>query len=404
MFPLRATSSFAVLITAVKVAFGTVLAGVFLSGGATAQSADAGKGVSSGRPPLAMRVPQPPVPVAVEGSSQLVYELHLTNSARQPLTLQRIEILDAKGRTLLARIGGDLLGSRLHPVDNPTAGKEPLAVSPGGRGVVYLEVALEGDAGLLELEHRVTFHLPGRAAQQSVGARIPIKEGPAPVLAAPLRGGPWVAIHSPAWERGHRRVIYTVDDRERIPGRHAIDWMKVDAGGRVARGDRDRVENWLGYGAEVLAVADAKVVAVRDDFPESATMSAHRNPPPEEATGNYIVLDIGNGRYAFYEHLKPASIRVKAGERVHRGQVIASLGFTGQTAGPHLHFHVADAKSPLGAEGIPFVIEGFTVLGTYGDIGRLGKAPWEPAADEGGVGYAEEKPAPNVVLLFDSGD
>lgn len=74
------------------------------------------------------------------------------------------------------------------------------------------------------------------------------------------------------------------------------------------------------YGEPVLAVADAVVSAVRDDVPESIAGA----PPPSLAdeTGNYIALDLGGGRLAFYEHLAPG-LSVRAGDRVRRGQVSA---------------------------------------------------------------------------------
>lgn len=69
------------------------------------------------------------------------------------------------------------------------------------------------------------------------------------------------------------------------------------------------MSNWHGHGADVLAVADGLVAAARDDVPESATLSDHPRHSLEDATGNYIALDLGDGRYAFYEHLEPGSIR-----------------------------------------------------------------------------------------------
>jgi murein DD-endopeptidase MepM/ murein hydrolase activator NlpD len=45
---------------------------------------------------------------------------------------------------------------------------------------------------------------------------------------------------------------------------------------------------------------------------------------------------------------------VKVGERVKQGQVMALVGNSGNSTEPHLHFHVADANSPLGAEGLPY--------------------------------------------------
>ena len=63
--------------------------------------------------------------------------------------------------------------------------------------------------------------------------------------------------------------------------------------------------------------------------------------------------------FAFYAHLQPKGIRVKVGDKVRRGQVLALLGNSGNSDAPHLHFHVTDGNSPLGAEGLPYVIESF---------------------------------------------
>jgi murein DD-endopeptidase MepM/ murein hydrolase activator NlpD len=146
------------------------------------------------------------------------------------------------------------------------------------------------------------------------------------------------------------------------------------------------------------------VAAARDDVSESARLSTHPEHALEDATGNYVALDLGNGRYAFYEHLKPGSVRVSAGQRVRRGQVIAALGFTGQSTGPHLHFHVADGDSPLGAEGMPFVLERFELLGAYPDFAALGKAPWVPLDRSAGSARTGEMLAPNAVVRFDGGE
>jgi murein DD-endopeptidase MepM/ murein hydrolase activator NlpD len=351
-----------------------------------------------------MQVPVPPAPVVVDGSPRLVFELHLTNFSRETLRLQRLAILDRKlGRTIAA-FHEDALAQRLTQPGAASATKDPLTIAPGARAVVYLELDLPGGRAVpATLVPRVEYARSG-ATETVEGVEFPVQGAATPVLGPPLRGGPWAAVYHPSWERGHRRVLYAVGGRARIPGRFAIDWIKLDGRGRTTRNREDRVADWLGYGADVLAVAEAVVAATRDDVPESARLSTHSEHALEDATGNYVALDLGNGRYAFYEHLKPGSVRVSAGQRVRRGQVIAALGFTGQSTGPHLHFHVADGDSPLGAEGVPFVLEHFELLGAYPNFAALGQSPWVPLDRSVGSTRTGEMPAPNAVVRFDAGE
>lgn len=220
------------------------------------------------------------------------------------------------------------------------------------------------------------------------------------MLGPPLRGGPWAAEHLAAWPRGHRRVLYTVEGAARIPGRYAIDWVRVDEMGRIAKGDTDKTVAALGYGAEVLAVAEASVVATRDDQLESVRLSPLTRHSLAEAAANYVLLQLSRDRYAVYEHLHPGSIRVRPGERVRQGQVIGPLGSTGNSTGPHLHLHITDRSSLLGGEGMPYIFQRFRVLGQYTDISRLGSARWQPLQPGMTAERADELPDANVVVLF----
>jgi murein DD-endopeptidase MepM/ murein hydrolase activator NlpD len=64
--------------------------------------------------------------------------------------------------------------------------------------------------------------------------------------------------------------------------------------------------------------------------------------------GNLVIVDHGAGFATVYAHNQRNL--VKAGDRVRSGQSIATLGATGQTSGPHLHFEVRKhnvARDPL---------------------------------------------------------
>jgi murein DD-endopeptidase MepM/ murein hydrolase activator NlpD len=58
----------------------------------------------------------------------------------------------------------------------------------------------------------------------------------------------------------------------------------------------------------------------------------------EGAYGNRIVIDHGNGFRTTYNHL--SGITVSVGQKVTAGDRIGSLGNTGNSTGPHLHFEV----------------------------------------------------------------
>jgi murein DD-endopeptidase len=310
---------------------------------------------------------QAPAVVTVEGRRRALFELHVGQAPLASVTAR-----DAADGAVLETFEGRDLGSR--------------RVLLGDGAVVFVELDLPGSTRRLTIE----------AAGQTIEVDLP---GPGPMLGPPLRGGPWAAIYKADWPRGHRRVFYAPDGKARLPGRTAIDWVRLDAQGRIATGDADLARNALGYGAEVLAVADARVAAARDGIPESARVSQNGKHPEDLAAGNHVSLDLGGGRYAVYEHLIPGSLRVKAGDRVRRGQVIGALGFSGDSTGPHLHLHVADAAQPLLGEGVGYGFERFTLLGRYDDLGRLGSAPWSPLA-----GLDPERrgelPGSNVVVRF----
>ena len=139
----------------------------------------------------------------------------------------------------------------------------------------------------------------------------------------------------------------------------------------------------------------------KDGIPDNKGTSERsaRSITLENVLGNYLVLDMGDTRFASYAHLQPGSLRVKVGESVKAGQVLALLGNSGNSDGPHLHFQVTDAASPMASEGIPYEIETFTQKGLVPDPELLDKGQaWQPGTGDTQLIHHREFPVNSAVI------
>jgi murein DD-endopeptidase len=355
-----------------------------------------------------IQIPSPPIPVNIAGKRRLAYELHITNFRRSEITLTRVEVTDAVRGTRLGDFHGAELGRLLGPSGASPDTTERRVIGPAMRAVVYLWLALDDTVATpSRLRHKIELDVISASRREQIvveAGELNTRRDHPLVLNPPLRGGPWVALYDPMMAGGHRRTIYAVNGRARIPARFAIDWVRLENDGTGAREDKSQVANWHGYGAEVLAVADGVVAEASDDIVEAPSPSSgSRAPIPlENVSGNFVCLDLGGGRYAFYEHLKHGSVRVKAGASVKSGQVIGLLGNSGgSSSGPHLHFHVGDAQSELASEGVPYVFRNFEVVGAFETIGAFASGePWKTAPPGSGGMRKGELPAANTVVIF----
>ena len=83
----------------------------------------------------------------------------------------------------------------------------------------------------------------------------------------------------------------------------------------------------------------------------------------ETHVGNCVVLDMGDGHFALYAHLKAGSIPFSVGDQVRRGSVVGRIGNSGNSEAPHVHFSFGDTSDPFSAEGMPYVFERFDLIG-----------------------------------------
>jgi murein DD-endopeptidase MepM/ murein hydrolase activator NlpD len=301
-------------------------------------------------------------------------ELLITNyhADTGPLSLVRAEVFADGATAALAALEGDDLGSRVSHPGRPggAAGLADARVIAGGEHVLlYLWVTLpDGRATPRMLRHTLTFRAPTGRERRVVGVAVPVLADDAAAVGPPFRTGLWLAHQGPGNHRSHHWGSQLADGgRVTIPQRFAIDFIGLDAGGRAVRTEARTTANddWVGFGADVVAVADGVVRAVRDGVADNVPLAPL--PPPSSISarglyGNYVIVESGR-RFVHYAHLQRGSVRVQAGQRVRRGDPLGRVGNSGNSSGPHLHLHVSDRATFEGSDGLALAIGPLQVAG-----------------------------------------
>ena len=310
----------------------------------------------------------------------LVYELRLANPTPAAINLMKIDVIDAATQKTLLEVKLPDIGKRFSI--GGRRGAEAASLAVGQFGVLFVHVPLATSANVPRaIAHRVNGLLllqPSREFAITVGETPVIDANPV-LLGPPLIGKGYLAGDGCCDTIRHVRALLPLNGRFALAQRFAIDWEQADEQNLLVKGDRSNVRNYTIYGKDVIAVADGTVVATRNDLPDQPPGKLPDGLPIDEADGNFVVLDIGNGAFALYAHLQRASVKVTAGSKVKSGDLLGKVGNTGNTSAPHLHFHVMDGPSPLLSNGIPYIISHFKMTA----IDKAGTADFDNAEANG---------------------
>ncbi|WP_002148847.1 M23 family metallopeptidase [Bacillus cereus] len=97
-----------------------------------------------------------------------------------------------------------------------------------------------------------------------------------------------------------------------------------------------KLEDYGIYGAKVLAPASGTVVSINNDEKDLVPGSDDF----QSMAGNHIYLRLDEtGTFLVLAHLKKGSIKVKEGQHINEGDVLAQVGNSGSSSEPHLHIH-----------------------------------------------------------------
>ncbi len=348
-----------------------------------------------------MEIDNPPRAVlGADGRNHLAYEITIVNQSSSEVMIGRVQPR-ARGKAF----GPPLEGARLESLLCVNGGGGP-PIPAGGSALLFMDVTYARRATRPQrLTHGfdLTLSAPGKPDQQVAFVGVPTRVGGGRAIevAPPLRDSGWVVGNGCCDPiNAHRGATLSIDGTVRVPERFAIDFVQLDRNGRLFEGPIDSSRAGATSARASTpprrARSSTSRTACRADAGRSAAGETVRT-----AGGNHIVVRIGKGRWAFYAHMQPGSMRVRKGDRVRQGQVLGLLGNTGNTDGPHLHFHIMDGPSPLQSNGLPFVYSRFSGRGLITDQAALLGGQVTPIDDEVLAGeFRARMPLGNQVVDF----
>lgn len=113
------------------------------------------------------------------------------------------------------------------------------------------------------------------------------------------------------------------------------------------KGKKNAIDFTMAEGTSICAARDGLVIFVKDDS------NKHGKTIKFQDYGNYVTIYHEDGTMADYFHIKKNGSKVKEGDHVIAGQVIALSGNTGWSSGPHLHFQVYSFDKDMEVNTIP---------------------------------------------------
>ena len=145
---------------------------------------------------------------------------------------------------------------------------------------------------------------------------------------------------------------------------YALDFVPAQRKGTRAPPHGAPLEQFVCYGRPILAPADGTVVAAAGDARDWPGYHKGRD------EGNFVIIQHAPGEYTEFRHLAAGSVRLNAGARVRRGEVIGRCGNSGNAKTPHLHIGFLSSAEPIVTR--PMVFSGFEIAGADG--------AWHPGA------------------------
>jgi hypothetical protein len=193
----------------------------------------------------------------------------------------------------------------------------------------------------------------------------------AAVVDFPLRGE-WRALQTPADRVPSHGTDY-------LGQRYAFDFVQLDPGTNLhyRRGvlrhffGAQPADRFFCWNQPIYSAFPGTVIAARDGWPDRMRVNFFREllrptfadvgPDGDDLrplTGNYVMVK-GEPGVALYAHLRNGSVTVRDGQQLSTGDSLGTVGNSGNSTVPHLHFHLMDSPDSFTASGVLCAFRGY---------------------------------------------
>lgn len=176
----------------------------------------------------------------------------------------------------------------------------------------------------------------------------------------PLSGA-WWAIQAGDWSDQHKQEVFSQP--------YALDFVKLGPNNLQYASNGLTLEDHYSWNQPVYATAGGKVAYVCYDMPD---LKPGVPPDPRlfrddvrRLLGNAVAISHANGEFSYYGHLQQASLQVNQGQVIQRGTLLGYVGNSGNSPGPHLHFHLMEGPNIFIDRGLPVRFSNFWAGGQY---------------------------------------
>lgn len=130
---------------------------------------------------------------------------------------------------------------------------------------------------------------------------------------------------------------------------YAIDFVITDKNGKTYSENEEIIDNYYCFRKPVLSPVRGRVIKIVNDIEDNPIGTINK----DNNWGNLILIYDERGFYVLMCHLLKGSIKVKEGDWVERGKILALCGNSGYSPQPHLHIHTQMTNN-IGAPTVPF--------------------------------------------------